>query len=96
VLDGQAVVGVCRKQERSHAFPLKEVAMDTSMPAEVRQQHAHVTRQLVEEFGDRIPPEFIVHRASERLRRYQGARVLTFVPTLVWRYTREELKAHAA
>jgi hypothetical protein len=70
--------------------------MEAQLPSEIRQQFEHLTQQLVEEFQDRFTPETITRHASDQLHRYHDARILTFVPTLVYRHTREELKRQVA
>jgi hypothetical protein len=51
---------------------------------------------LIDEFGDRIPPDDIEARARDHLEQFREARVPTFVPTLVYRYTRADLRERAA
>jgi hypothetical protein len=46
----------------------------------------------MDEFQDRVPPDEIVQTAHRTLEQFSEARVLTFVPALVHRYTREHLR----
>jgi hypothetical protein len=69
--------------------------METKLPAELRHQFDRFTEQLVDEFQGRVAPEEVELRARAKLNQFQEARVLVFLPLLVYRYTREELATAA-
>lgn len=48
-------------------------------------------QRLVEEFRDKVPNETIVRSVEEAIGSYQDARVMDFVPLLVYRSTRDHL-----
>jgi hypothetical protein len=66
--------------------------MDQRLSPELQQQYKGTVRSLVNEFRDRVPSESIEQRANHTLEQFHGARVMNFVPALVYRYTREELQ----
>jgi len=70
--------------------------MEAKLPSELHTQFEHFNQQLVAEFGDRVPSEKIVQCAHRKLEDLHDARVLTFLPLLVYRYAREELSEIAS
>ena len=66
--------------------------MAENWPPELHEQLRHLTQHLVDEFGDRMPRDVIEARTHKHLEQFRDARVSTFVPTLVYRYTREEIQ----
>ncbi len=52
-----------------------------------------VEERLTEEFGDRVSSEEITSRTRASLHRYHNARIKTFVPVLVHREVREDVRA---
>ena len=70
--------------------------MEVPMPNELRKQCDRYTQQLQLEFEDRVPAETVAQRHAAHLKEFADARVLTFVPILAWRLTREELREMAA
>src|SRR5689334_5778298 len=68
------------------------VVMEGKLPVELHQQFERFTEQLVEEFGDQgVPAEEVKLRAHRKLDEFKDARVLNFLPLLVYRYTRDDL-----
>src|SRR5215203_6987924 len=65
---------------------------DDQMTATVsRPELPAVTRQLVEEFGDRIDVATIERVAREEVRLFDRARVREFVAVIAWRLARDRL-----
>ena len=70
--------------------------MEARLPTELLKQCDRLTKQLQEEFRGRVPAETVAERAAAHLEEFDEARVLTFVPMLAYRRTRQELFALAA
>jgi hypothetical protein len=58
-----------------------------------QRQLEHVRRELVDEFGDRLPPSELDARFGAIVREFDEAPVRTFVPVLARRRARQLLSA---
>ncbi|HWH28839.1 MAG TPA: hypothetical protein VNU26_07745 [Mycobacteriales bacterium] len=64
----------------------------TDSPDDERRQLDAARRDLVAEFADRVPESEVGARFDEIARAFEGAPVRTFVPVLVGRAAREQLR----
>jgi hypothetical protein len=65
--------------------------VETNLPVEIRMQVDRLKQQLVEEFRGQLDAEEVSKAASIHLETFQDAKIMNFVPVLVYRFTREDL-----
>ncbi len=70
--------------------------MEARLPTDVQHQLKGVVNQLADEFARALPREVVESRAHAKLVEFGDARVVVFLPVLVYRYVREELRANAS
>jgi hypothetical protein len=70
--------------------------VEARLPSEVQLQIQGVVNRLVDEFDPIVRREAIETQARRKLDEFRDARVVNFLPVLLYRYVREDLERIAS
>ena len=68
----------------------------TGLSPEIKHQLDGVVENLADEFQGVVPRTEVEQRARAKVDQFAGARIVAFIPTLVYRYVREKLQSKAS